>query len=111
MAKREENRGAWLAVGIVGTVCCVAGRGFVIVDLWRLFATPLGVPAVTFWHVIGLLTLATIVRPGFGRKETEAAKSDTPMQDAAIHALVIGLLVTPLVWAWARLAAHFAGLS
>jgi hypothetical protein len=49
----------WM-VGVGWVVFTILCEGFVIVQLWRWFAVPLGVPAITLPHAIGLNVLIQI---------------------------------------------------
>lgn len=46
----------WAIVGIL----LLAPSSFVIMLLWNWFITPLGAPAIGFWHAVGLDCVATM---------------------------------------------------
>lgn len=46
----------YTVISIVLGILCMLSSGYVISNGWDMFMVPLGVPPISFWHAVGLLS-------------------------------------------------------
>lgn len=61
-------------------------RAWVVRDLWRWFAVPLGFPALSLWHICGLLGLWTVL--SYRYKDTPEGQWKKELTQAVVFHLV-----------------------
>lgn len=94
MAKEEDGGKAFMGCILILIMLPVGIllRGFVLMQLWMWFMTPLGVVSITQAHAYGLATMASLFIPH------SSPKSDAEESAGTLAVKMFGsLIATPLI--------------
>ncbi len=89
---------------IVVMVICIPiqfiGSGIAVVNLWGWFISPLGVPAIAFWHAFGITALVELLIPSISVKKNKDEKFNEFMPRVISSALspFVALLIGWIFW-------------
>jgi hypothetical protein len=69
-------------------------EGFVIMKLWNWFITVLGVPAIEFWHAVGLALFVSILNSSIAHSHTiDNLSPEKVMEHSVVHAGTSGIVL------------------
>lgn len=95
----------WFILSVL-TVFGVIYGGFVFATIWGWFAVPLGVPALTIPHALGITTILGWSHMATLKKLATMAEEETGLE-ALFTTLVQGAILITLVWGFSFIVHWF----